>query len=175
MGESNHLLKFKELTQKKLLLVGLIILMVTILATGVYYIYGVVNKSNIDINKVKKSNISTISVKTGELIIKEWGLKMSVNNNILGNVSYYIIGDKSLRFRSSKLDSLDLSGAGCKSIKHDSWGFDRLKENPSKNSMESYAFINDYYILSVSPDADCDKVIKIDSAFHFMLSSMEKL
>lgn len=175
MVKNNLLSKFKELTQKKLLLVGLMILTIMILATGAYYIYSVVYKPTTNINKVEKSNVSTVSVKTGELIIEEWGLKMSVNNNILGNVSYSIISDKSLRFNSSKLNNLDLTSAGCESIKRDSWGFDRLKENPSKDSMESYAFVNDYYISSVSPDTSCDKVTKIDSAFHFMLSSMEKL
>lgn len=125
--------------------------------------------------KIIKSVKSTVSVKTGELVIKEWKIKMPVNGNLLGSVSYRMVNDNELIFSSSELNKLDLSSAECSGVSKDSWGLRRFKVGDKPNPVAKYNYLPDYLIGHIRPKTVCSEITKIYSAFAYMQQYIERV
>lgn len=131
-------------------------------------------KSPAKTDVVKLDTTSKISVTTSKLVIKEWNIEASINENILGDVSYKMNSDKSsLELVSSKLNAISLSSKECVAIKitAGSWG---LKRNIKKEKYNKVfpLIIGSYEYKRSFPADICDEVKEIDAAFNYLFINL---
>lgn len=159
---------FKKIDKKMLIVVfGLVILTVVVSMSVITSI----SKPKVT---VTYGSQSTIGVKTSEIVIKEWNVKMPVNGNILGEVSYSMKDEDTVIFSSSILNQTDLTAPECSGKTKDSWGVVRVKDNPSDNPAIVYPKVGDYYIKRIGTADDCETVKKISAAFSYMVNYMSE-
>ena len=184
----------KKITPKRVA-ITFIAISFTICAAGAGVVYWnskhQIIKSQYDNKNVVSTKISTIAAKTDELVIKEWNLKMPINGNILGKVTYKIenydakdnngknitLSDVGvLTLSSSKFNELDLSSDECKDDKASVWGFRRTRPSEDLKNVSSdfYRHIDNYSISFIIPNTSCNKISTIYAAFNYALSGLVK-
>lgn len=164
------------LKSKKIIIFAIIALVIII--SGVAAVLVCNNNNNkqakvIDKTAIIKSVKSNVSVETSELLIKEWKIKMPINANILGTVSYKMINENKLVFSSSKLNETDLSKAECSGVNKGSWGLNRLEVGNNPNPVTKYNYLPNYLIGHVRPSSLCAEVKEIYAAFSYMMQYIE--
>ncbi|MDK2898921.1 MAG: hypothetical protein PWQ10_108 [Patescibacteria group bacterium] len=155
-----------------------IILLITILIVScvvVYFVF-IKTKADRDILEPSAEDVSTIAVETSRLDIKEWGISLPVNNNILGDVSYKVDDYVSITFSFSNLNSFDFAKEGCTNLNKDSWGLFRVTDIPSESSEDTsyYRVIDEYTFVPNHPGIVCDSLAELNSAYSFMVSGIKK-
>lgn len=163
------------LKSKKIIIFAIIALVIFISGVVVVFVYNNKQAKIIGKTDIIKSVKSNIGIETSELVIKEWKIKMPINGNILGTVSYKMINDNKLVFSSSKLNELDLSKTECSISIKDSWGLNRLEVGDNPNPVTKYNYLPDYLIGQVRPTNACSEIKEIYAAFSYMMQYIERV